>query len=131
MHADAESRISSSIFFALDCDSYPRVELFSFKIFQTLLKNFALVCRGSNRVTSLGCPRTFSFSGRFLIVESGSRFSGHPVSGKLVLIVLHPTSPARKTLVRFFGPRTDFKVSGRFPAVRPKFSIIGSPKTFP
>ena len=45
MHADVESWISSSIFFALDCDSHPRVELFSFEFFKTLLENFALVCR--------------------------------------------------------------------------------------
>jgi hypothetical protein len=33
------------------------------------------------------------FQGRFLTVESGSRFLGHPVGGKLTLIMLHQTPP--------------------------------------
>jgi hypothetical protein len=46
IRADAESQISFSVFFTLDCDSHSRVELPFFEIFQNLLlKNFALVCR--------------------------------------------------------------------------------------
>jgi hypothetical protein len=40
----------------------------------------------------------------------------------------------RAILVQLLGPRPDFRVPGRFPDCRafgPKFSIIGSPETFP
>ena len=70
------------------------------------------------------------FQGRFLTVESGSSFSGHPVGGKLTLIMLHQTPLMRTTLVQFLGLRTDFRVLGRFQTVGPKSSIIGPPETF-
>ena len=40
MYAGAESQISFSIFFAPDCDSFPRVELFPFEIFQNSFEKF-------------------------------------------------------------------------------------------
>jgi hypothetical protein len=138
MHADAESRISFSIFFASDCDSCPRVELFSFEIFQNSFEKFCPNVPWDPPVQHLLVVLVFldfrtepGFQGRFLTVESGSRFSGHPVGGKLTLIMLHQTPPMRMTLVQFLGLRTNFRVLGRFPAVGPKSSIIGLPETFP
>jgi hypothetical protein len=40
MYADAEFQISFSIFFAPDCDSFLRVGLLSFKIFQNSFEKF-------------------------------------------------------------------------------------------
>ena len=138
MHADAESRISSSIFFASDCDNHPRVELFFFKIFQNPFEKFCPSVPWDPPVRHFLVVLVFldfraepGFQGWFLTVESGSRFSGHPVAGKPTLIMLHQTPLVRTTLVQFFGPRTGFRVSGRFPAVGPKSSIIGPPETFP
>jgi hypothetical protein len=71
------------------------------------------------------------FQGWFLIVEFGFRFSGHLVAGEPTLIMLHQTPLVRMTLVQFFDPQTGFRVSGRFPNVGPKFSVIGPPETFP
>jgi hypothetical protein len=138
MHADAESRISFFIFFAPDCDSCPRVELFSFEIFQNSFEKFCPSVPWDPPVRHLLVVLIFldfqaelGFQGRFLTVGSGSRFSGHPVGGKLTLIMLHQTPPMRTTLVKFLGLRTDFRVLGRFTAVGSKSSIIGPPETFP
>ena len=138
MHADAESQISFSIFFVPDCNSYRRVELFSFEIFQNSFEKFCLSVPWDPPMRHLLVVLVFldfrvepGFQGRFLTVESGSRFSGHPIGGKLTLIMLHQTPPMRTTFVQILSLRTDFRVLGRFPAVGPKSSIIGPPETFP
>jgi hypothetical protein len=53
MHADAESRISSSISFASDCDSRPRAELFSFKNFQNPFEKFCSSMEYQNKFFQL------------------------------------------------------------------------------
>jgi hypothetical protein len=138
MHADAEFRISFSIFFAPDYDSCPRVELFSFEIFQNSFEKFYPSVPWDPPVRHflvvlvfLDCRAEPEFQGRFLTVESGFRFLGHPVGGKLTLIMLHQTPPMRTTLVEFLGLQIDFRVLDRFPAVGLKSSIIGPPETFP
>ncbi len=138
MHAYTESRISSFVFFALDCNSYSKVELFFFKFFQNPFEKFCpSMPLGSTMWRLLVALLLFDFwaeprfPGQFFTVGSGSRFSGHPVDRKPTLIVLHQTLPMRTTLIQFFGFRAGFKVSGRFPAIRPKFSITGSPETSP
>ena len=138
MYADAESRIAFSIFFAPDCDSFLRVELFSFEIFQNPFEKFCPSVPWDSHVRHFLVVFVFldflaepGFQGRFLTVESGSRLSGHPAGGRSILITLHQTPPYKNGFGSIFDLRAGFRVSGQSPAVGPKSSITGPPETFP
>jgi hypothetical protein len=79
MYADAESRISFSIFFASDCDSFLRVELLSFEIFQNSFEKFCPSVPWDPPMRHLLVVLVFldfqaepRFQGRFSAVKFGS-----------------------------------------------------------
>ena len=131
MHADAEFRISPSVFFALDCES---IFLF-FEIFQNPFEKF---CPG----VPWGSPVRYfwvtfalldfwvklGFRGRFLTVRPGFRLLGHPMGGGSILIASYRTSPYKIISDSIFDSRVD---SGRSSVVGPEFLTIGLPETFP
>jgi hypothetical protein len=138
MHADAEFRISFSISLASGCDSFLRVELLSFEIFQNPFEKFCPSVPWDSPVRHFWVIFAFldfraelGFRGRFLTAGPGSWLSGHPAGGRPILVTSHQMLPYKIGFDSIFDLRAGFRVLGRSPAVGPKSSITGPPKTFP
>jgi hypothetical protein len=137
MYADVEFRISFSVFLAPDCDSFKRVDLLLFKIFQNPFEKFCPSVPWDSPVRHFWVIFAFldfwvelGFRGRFLTFKPGSRLLGHPAGGRSILITSYRTPPYKIVSDSIFDLRADFRVSGLSPAVGPESSTIRSPETF-
>ena len=137
MQADAEFRISFFISLASGCDSFQRVDLLLFEIFQNPFEKFCPSVSWDSPVRHFWFIFAFldfrvelGFRGRFLTVRPGFRLLGHPAGGRSILITSYRMSPHKIVSDSILDLWADFRVSGRPSAVGPEFSTVRPPETF-